>query len=230
MIPFFNNLCYNIYIPNNKYYYIEVLLLTKLFLIRHGESEWNCLNKIQGQKNTLLTNLGEKQALYLGNRLIDEKIDIIYTSDLIRAYNTAEIISKRINKPLVINKSIREINFGSWEGLTIEEIQNQYKDEYLIWLKEPDKLDIKGFENLRSLQNRAMESVNDIILENSGKSVAIVSHGAILKTIILGLLCIDISHYKNISLSNVSLSIIECRDFNNVLLLFNDVSHLKELF
>ena len=203
--------------------------MTKIFLIRHGQSEWNCLNKIQGQKNTLLTDLGKKQALYLGNRLIDEKIDIIYTSDLIRAYNTAEIISNRINKPLIVNKSIREINFGLWEGLTIQEIKERYKDEYSIWLKEPDKLNIQGFENLISLQERAMKSINEIILKNNGKNIAIVSHGAILKTIILGLLGIDICHYKNISLSNASLSMIECRDFNNVLILFNDISHLKEL-
>lgn len=203
--------------------------MTRIFLIRHGQSEWNHLNKIQGQKNTLLTELGKKQALYLGNRLIDEKIDIIYTSDLNRAYNTAEIISKKINKPLIVNESIREINFGLWEGLTIEDIKNHYKDEYSIWLKEPDKLNIQGFENLISLQERAMKSINEIISENHGKNIAIVSHGAILKTMILGLLSIDISHYKNISLSNVSLSIIECRDFNNVLMLFNDVSHLKGL-
>ena len=203
--------------------------MTKIFLIRHGQSEWNSLNKVQGQQNTILTDLGKKQALCLGDRLIDANIDIIYTSDLIRAYNTAEIISKRINKPLVANESIREINFGLWEGLTIQEIQTRYKKEYFTWLKEPDKLNIEGLENLMTLQKRAMKYVNEILLENNGKNIAIVSHGAILKTIILGLLGIDISHYKNITLSNVSLSIIECRDFNNVLVLFNDISHLKEL-
>lgn len=203
--------------------------MTKIFLIRHGQSEWNSLNKIQGQKDTILTDLGKKQALFLGNRLIDEKIDVIYTSDLTRAYNTAEIISNKINKPLVVNETIREINFGLWEGLTIEEIKNLYKDEYSTWIKEPEKLNIQGFENLISLQKRAINAVNEIILENLGKNIAIVSHGAILKTMILGLLGIDISHYKNISLSNVSLSIIECREFNNVLILFNDISHLKEL-
>lgn len=203
--------------------------MTKIFLIRHGQSEWNSLNKVQGQQNTILTDLGKKQALCLGDRLIDANIDIIYTSDLIRAYNTAEIISKRINKPLVANESIREINFGLWEGLTIQELQTKYKNEYFTWLKEPDKLNIEGLENLMTLQKRAMKYVNEILLENNGKNIAIVSHGAILKTIILGLLGIDISHYKNITLSNVSLSIIECRDFNNVLVLFNDISHLKEL-
>lgn len=203
--------------------------MTKLFLIRHGQSEWNSLNKIQGQQNTILTELGKKQALSLGERLINENIDIIYTSDLIRAYNTAEIISKKINKPVISNNAIREINFGIWEGLTIQEIKLKYKDDYSIWLKEPHKLNIEGLENLTILQERAMKYINEIMLQNEGKNIAIVSHGAILKTIILGLLNIPISHYKNITLSNVSLSIVECRDYNNVLVLFNDISHSKEL-
>ncbi|MDR7856182.1 histidine phosphatase family protein [Tissierella sp.] len=203
--------------------------MTKIYLIRHGQSEWNKLNKIQGQRDTLLTELGKNQALLLGDRLANENIDMIYTSDLTRAYDTAKAISNRINKPLFVSDSIREINFNLWEGLTNEEVQEKYKDEYSIWLREPHKLNIQGVETLNSLQERAMKYINKIIKENNNKSIAIVSHGAILKTIILGLLDIEISHYKNISLSNVSLSIIECRDFNNVLKLLNDTSHLKEL-
>ncbi len=203
--------------------------MTRIYLIRHGQSEWNKSNKIQGQHDTKLTELGKNQAMLLGNSLINENIDIIYTSDLTRAYDTAEIISNIINKPLIASNLIREINFGVWEGLTSNEVKENYKDEYNIWLKEPDKLNIQGLERLEDLQKRAMTFMNRIVQENSNKNIAIVSHGAILKTIILGLLDIEISHYKNISLSNVSLSIIEYRDFNKVLKLLNDTSHLKEL-
>lgn len=203
--------------------------MTKIFLIRHGQSEWNKLNKIQGQKNTILTELGEKQALYMGNRLINEKIDIIYTSDLKRAYDTAKIISNEINKPLISSDAIREINFGPWEGLNTEELLDKYKDEYLTWNKEPDKLNMDGVETLEDLKNRGMKYINNIIKENQNKNIAIVSHGAMLKVIILGLLGMEMSYYKNISLNNVSLSIVECRDYNNVLTLLNDTSHLKEI-
>ncbi len=204
-------------------------MLVKLFLIRHGQSEWNKLNMIQGQKNTILTDLGKEQALSLGNRLINEDIDIIYTSDLSRAYTTAKIISDIIHKPLVASELLREINFGPWEGLSIEEIQKKYNFEYSIWLKEPQSLNMKGAETLQILQERVMKYINYIIDENKGKNIAVVSHGATLKALILGLLDIDISHYKNISLKNVSLSIIEFRDYNRVLTSLNDISHLKEL-
>lgn len=184
---------------------------------------------IQGQTNTMLTDLGKEQAFSLGKRLLKEDIDIIYTSDLLRAYTTAKIIANTIHKPLVSSEFIREINFGPWEGLSFEEIKEKYSEEYFTWLKEPDKLNINGAETLQIVQNRALKYIDYIIRENKDKNIAIVSHGAILKTIILGLLDINLSHYKNISLNNVSLSIIEFRDYNRVLTLFNDISHLKEL-
>jgi len=203
--------------------------LTRLYLIRHGQSEWNILSKVQGQKDARLTDLGREQAKKIGKRLIDEDIDIIYSSDLSRALETAEIISSIINKPVIESREIREINFGLWEGLTLEEIQDKYAEEYLIWMKSPDKLTLEGAETLESLKNRVMPFVDKIITENKNKNIAIVSHSASLKIIILNLLGIGNGFYKNISLRNVSLSIVECRKYNNVLTLLNDTSHLKEL-
>ncbi len=203
--------------------------MKKIFLIRHGQSEWNKLYKIQGQQDTMLTDLGRKQAVRIGSRLINENVDIIFTSDLARAFDTANIISGIINKPLVVSQDIREINFGKWEGLTLQNIKEMYRDEYSLWLKEPDRLEIEGAETLKKLEARIMNWINNIIMESRENNIAIVSHSATLKTIILGLLGIDISHYKNITLHNVSLSIVECREYNNVLTMLNDTSHLKEL-
>lgn len=204
--------------------------MTKIYLIRHGESEWNKLSKVQGQQNAMLTDFGREQAKKLGNRLIEENIDIIYSSNLSRALETATIISNIINRPLIKSEGIREMNFGIWEGLTLKEIQDKYKEEYQIWMKEPEKLKLEGAETLEMLKNRLMGFVNKLIVENNGKNIAIVSHGAALKIIILNLLGMGNSFYKNISLKNVSLSLIECRQYNNVLTLLNDTSHLKELY
>ena len=202
--------------------------MTKLYLIRHGQSEWNILSKVQGLKDANLTNIGREQARKLGKRLIDENIDIIFSSDLSRALETAEIISSLINKPVVESKEIQEINFGPWEGLTLAEIQKKYKEEYLIWMKKPDKFKLEGAETLDNLKNRVMKYVEKVLIENKDKNIAIVSHNATLKIIILNLLGMGNAFYKNISLNNVSLSIIECRQYNNVLTLLNDTSHLKE--
>lgn len=203
--------------------------MTKIYLIRHGESEWNKLKKVQGQVNTQLTELGKIQAKAMGNRLIKENIDIIYTSDLSRAFDTAKIIGKTLNRPINITESIREINFGVWEGLTNLEVQQKYKDQYNIWIKNPEKLNLNGAENLESLKNRVMLWTSSILQENMGKNIAIVSHSATLKVLLLSLLDIPLYNYKNFSISNLGLNIIELRQYNNVLIKFNDISHLEGL-
>lgn len=203
--------------------------MTKIYLIRHGQSEWNVLNKIQGQVNTELTELGKKQGQAIANRLMNSNIDFIYSSDLNRALDTAKIIAEKINKPLVINESLREINFGVWEGLTGIELRKDYKEEQKTWRKSPEKLILPGAESLEVLSERVMKWMNSILKENCGKDIAIVSHSATLKIMLLGLLDMPLTHYKNFTFSNVGLSIVELRNYNNVLINLNDISHLEGL-
>ena len=202
--------------------------MKKIFLVRHGESEWNKLKKVQGQKDIPLTEKGIEQAKLIGKRLINEGIEKIYTSDLKRAYDTASIIGKMLNIDVIPLKELREINFGIWEGLTTDIIKSKFSKERELWLKNPEMLKVKGAESILELQLRAMNEINKIISNNNIDNVLIVSHSATLKTIILGLLNMDISHFKNMTLNNVSLSIIEFRQYNRVLTLLNDTSHLKE--
>jgi len=202
--------------------------MKKLYLVRHGESEWNKLKKVQGQKDILLTERGVEQAKLIGKRLKEEGIEKIYTSDLKRAYDTASIIGEILKIEVIPLKELREINFGIWEGLTSDIINSEFSKEHELWLKKPEQLKIEGAESIIDLQLRAMKGVNKIINDNNINNILIVSHSATLKTIILGLLNMDISHFKNITLNNVSLSIIEFRQYNRVLSLLNDTNHLKE--
>ena len=202
--------------------------MKKLYLVRHGESEWNKLKKVQGQKDILLTERGVEQAKLIGKRLKEEGIEKIYTSDLKRAYDTASIIGEILKIEVIPLKELREINFGIWEGLTSDIINFEFSKEHELWLKKPEQLKIEGAESIIDLQLRAMKGVNKIINDNNINNILIVSHSATLKTIILGLLNMDISHFKNITLNNVSLSIIEFRQYNRVLSLLNDTNHLKE--
>ncbi|HHV46691.1 MAG TPA: histidine phosphatase family protein [Tissierellia bacterium] len=204
--------------------------MTKIYLARHGESQWNILKMIQGQKDVPLTEKGINQAKLLGKRLKGEKIKKIYSSDLLRAYETAKIVGEIINVEVIALKEFREINFGIWEGMSNDELYKYYEEEYELWLRNPEKLILEGAETLYDLQKRAISGINKIIntKDSSINNILIVSHSATIKAIILGLLDMDISHYKNLALDNVSLSIIEFRKYNNVLKLFNDTSHVKE--
>lgn len=202
--------------------------MQKLYLVRHGQSEWNYHRKVQGQQDTVLTEQGRIQAKKIGSRLKNEEIDLIYSSDLKRAYETAHIIGEELNTKVIPMEHFREIAFGSWEGKTIEYLNASNQKQHLTWLKEPHKFIMEGAETLYELQERAMYGVNQILNENPGKNILIVSHGATLKTIILGLLDMDIKYYNRLTLGNVSLTVVEFRDYNRVLKLLNDTCHLRE--
>lgn len=154
---------------------------------------------------------------------------MIFSSDLKRAHDTAMIIGELLNLEVKSLKELREISFGVWEGLTTKEIMEKYMNEHIIWMTEPHKLNLPKAEKLIDLQERLLSIVNDIIKKNKNKNILIVSHGASIKALILGILGIDISNYNKFSIGNTSLSIIEYRDYTPVIRVLNDTSHLKEV-
>lgn len=203
--------------------------MKKIFLVRHGESKWNVLKKIQGQQDVPLTDRGKSQAYQIGDRLLSEKIDSIYSSDLKRAYDTAAIIGKKLQIDVNPMTELREISFGQWEGASYDKIYSTNHKEIILWRKAPEKLNIDGIESLKKLQLRAMSAVKKIINSETGNNILIVSHSATLKTIILGLLNIDLANFKNLTLDNVSLTIVEFRNYNRVLKVLNDTNHIREI-
>jgi len=203
--------------------------MNRLFLVRHGETEWNTMKRVQGHTDTTLTEKGVDQARRISNRLYKENIDVIYASDLRRAYRTAEIIGDKLNLGVHSLQELREINFGCWEGLTANEVKEKYREEHLLWMKEAHKLILPGAETLLDVQQRIVKTVLELLKIHNNKNILLVSHGTAIKTLILGILDIDISNYNKISLDNTSLSIIEFRDFNPVIRQLNDTSHLGEV-
>lgn len=201
----------------------------KLYLVRHGESEWNILSKVQGQSNTNLTNKGREQARKAARRLMKEKIDVIFSSDLNRALDTAKIIGEILGLEVNTLEELREIRFGVWEGLTTQEIIDKYNNEHIIWMTEPHKLNLPNAESLIDLQERLLRIVNILFKDNGDKNILIVSHGASIKALILGLLGIDISFYNKLTISNTSISIVENKDYSTILRVLNDTSHLREV-
>lgn len=200
--------------------------MTKLYIVRHGETEWNKLSRTQGCGNDLsLSQSGKLQAEAIANRFKNIPIDAIYSSDLKRAYDTALEISKVISIPVNITTDFREMNFGCWEGLTTDEIKSTYKETFEIWKADPKEVVIPDGETLISLQNRVINKVNEIIKQHTGKNIIIVSHGISIKMLILSILCMDISYLSRVRISNTGLSIIEYGD-EPVLTLFNDTCHL----
>lgn len=204
--------------------------MTKLYLIRHGETEWNIQNRYQGNTDIPLSFVGKMQAQAIANRMKNFEIDAIYSSDLSRAYDTAQYIAKEKNIDVQIIPQLKEINFGEWEGFTISELEKIYGDDYKRFFLEPHKYPFPGEGTMEAVQMRIKKALDRITSYNENSKIMIVSHGGILKVLIMSLLNIDLSFYKSFWLGNTSLSIIDKKDSDKwVLSLLNDRCHLNKV-
>lgn len=160
--------------------------MTTVYLIRHAEAEGNIYRRCHGQYNSLLTSRGEEQAEHLAQRFRDIHIDAVYASDLYRAEHTALAIAE--SKGLTVEKreALREINMGEWEDRTWAELPMFYPEHAHLWSAEPWKCHVPKGESIMEAGQRVYDELVNIVKENRGKTIAVVSHG----TAIRGVLCI----------------------------------------
>ena len=203
--------------------------MLKLYLIRHGETSWNSESKTQGCKNIQLSDKGILQGRLLAEKLksSDDEFKKVFSSDLDRCYLTAKSIDEVLNLGIEINKGFREMSFGDWEGLTIDEIKRTYLNEYTKWRNEPCMATIPRGEGLKTVQKRCLDALENIFQRYNDGSIIIVSHGVAIKTMILGLLGLDLKHFYSLSIGNASMNKIEFRDYGPVITNLNDSCHLQ---
>lgn len=201
---------------------------TTVLLIRHGETEWNTLGKFQGCTDIDLSEEGIKQAELLKNRLKGE-FDYIYTSPLSRAFETAKILVKDADKEVAIANEIREINFGEWEGLTLNEISEKYPEIFKAWRTDKKESYICGGDSsIHNAVNRAKKCILDMVSKHKGKRIAIVAHGGIIKAGLIGLFEWDMTMYHKITLGNTCINTVTfSEDLTPVLAGLNDTNHLN---
>lgn len=156
----------------------------KLFLIRHGQTDWNIEGKIQGSCDIELNAAGIKQAEELSNKVLENKyiFSRIYSSPQRRAVKTAEILSKAANVEYVPLEGLEEINFGEWEGLTWPEVREKYPTEYEEWYKNRRYTKPPKGESYQDMLQRVLTAMHKIIRENCD-NVVIVTHSAVIMCI-----------------------------------------------
>ncbi len=155
----------------------------KLYLVRHGETDWNIQNKIQGKSDTVLNETGKKQAEALAGLLKENyTIDAVYTSPQKRALETAQVIGRGMGIEPIIKQGLEEMSLGKWEGYSWRQVRELFPEEYGIWHKNRRyQLPPEG-ESYQQLLDRLLESLNGIIAENTG-NVLIVTHSAVIMTL-----------------------------------------------
>lgn len=205
--------------------------MTKLYLVRHGETEWNKSGRIQGKTDTELSDEGMKQAQQLAKRLVAEDINFVYSSSLKRAFKTAEIIIENRKCGIVKSDQYHEICLGPWEGMTINDIIEKYGEHYRVYREDPANFKLPGAETFMDLSDRTYNAIKEIVSSHKGSNILVVSHGTAIKAAIIKILGIDIINYNKFKIDNASISVIGFTDNSPdkpVIFCLNDTSHLIE--
>jgi len=153
---------------------------TRLCVVRHGETDWNAGKRIQGQIDIPLSALGHAQARATGNALQDEGFAALYSSDLIRARQTAEATAHLAHLPLQLSPGLRERHYGIFEGLTYEEAAARFPQEYARHHARDPRFVPEGGESLLDLAARIGKTCEDIARRHAGEAVVLFTHGGVL--------------------------------------------------
>ncbi|MBS4960081.1 MAG: histidine phosphatase family protein [Clostridiales bacterium] len=202
--------------------------MVRIHLVRHGQTEWNTQKRYQGVTDIPLDCVGMKQAQIVGQRFASIPIDKVYTSPLKRALVTAQAIASAANVPVIEDDAFTEICFGYWEGKTVGELMETHKEEYTAFWNAPATATFPGEGSLANVAKRVMKGVERIVKENDGKTLVIVSHGGLIRVIILSLMGLDLELYRRTWLDNTSISTVEIREKGNFLVTLNDKAHIDQ--
>ncbi len=181
--------------------------MSKIYLIRHGETDSNLGHKFQGQIDLPLNGMGLNQARKMARYLADKHIDVIYCSSMLRACMTAAELALSKNMPYKPLDLLREISFGDWEGLEYSEITRRWPEQMDAFLHRPEEWVPPNGETFTAAQRRCQLAFDRIFAEQGhDKNIAIVSHGGIIRLQLCLALGIPLNNLWRLSVYNVSVS------------------------
>lgn len=194
--------------------------MTKFFILRHGETEWNHEhNRYCGRSDIPLSPTGIEQALLVSEALRDVAFDLIITSPLQRAKNTATLIKDHLNlqKETITDGRLLEIDFGKWEGLTRKEIEKNYSDGWTKWLRDPTNINAGEIgETANEVYNRTLSFYKETINKYPNATILIVAHNTVNRLFITGTLGLPFNNYRQFIQSNTGISILDWNSKNEI--------------
>jgi broad specificity phosphatase PhoE len=170
--------------------------VTTVYLARHGESDWNAANRFQGHSDRPLTDEGRRQAEALAELVATENVDAIYSSPLIRALETARIVAVRTGLEVIEVDGLREVNTGSWSGLSREEVRERFPEGFERWVSGGSGWE--DGETYEEMAERTLEAVSRIAEAHPGGRVLVVSHGGPIRAIQAAANGMDIHEYRRL--------------------------------
>ena len=199
---------------------------TEIILIRHGETEWNSQQRMQGHSNSDLSSVGQAQIQALGQWMKNVPFDHIYSSDSLRAKQTAEAITQFSGHKLKIDLRLREKNLGVFEGLTSEEARERHPEVFRLFKTAGSKYVIDEGESTQQLQDRALEIVNEIRIKHPEERVLLVTHGGFIRVVMKHSLGLSLETPTRFLIRNTGVFRLVCED-KWIVSQMGGVSHLE---
>ena len=197
-----------------------------VYLIRHGETHWNVEQRILGATDIGLTETGRLQARALREAFSDRPIHAVYSSDLSRAYQTAEILAAPHHLEVRTHTGLREMNQGELEGMTFEELRDQRPEFLESWRQDPSTVVIPGGESLIQLQERAWSALKEVVESHPGDTIALVSHNLAIVAALCRLLGLSLSRFRQLRQGYTGVSLLEYGKLGWAVHSMNVMTHL----
>lgn len=202
-------------------------MVRTLFLVRHGQTDWNKQGRFQGHTDVPLNRRGRQQAAALADYLATAGIEVIYSSDLVRARETAQPLAQAAKIPLQTEGRLREMSFGRLEGLTAAQIEARYPDHFPAYRQDSVNTPPPGGESFQQMLQRVGRALEDLAAANEAKKVLVTAHGGSLKALLCYLLELDPHQRWRLILNNGSVTILRWQRRGAFLERLNDTSHLS---
>lgn len=177
------------------------------YLARHGQTLSNVMLRYAGRDPESLTDLGRSQVTQLAKRLITCDIGQIWTSDIVRARESARIVGRLIGAPIRTDVRLSEMLMGPWEGLTESQVAARYPDAYELWQETPHLVELDGRETLDMLLSRVTSVMREAA--DATRPVLLVTHVAVIRVAILDVFAMPLGGYRSLSIKNADCFVVE---------------------
>jgi probable phosphoglycerate mutase len=202
--------------------------VTRILVIRHGQTAWNADSRIQGHTDIALDALGEWQAERLALALGDEPLDVLYSSDLARARQTAAPLAARKQMQVRVDPGLRERGFGEFEGLSFKQIEQRWPEQAAAWRQRDPDFGARGGEVLRDFRDRVVAVVTRLAQTHRGQSIALVTHGGVLDLLYREATRVALDAPRTWQVANAGINRLLRSEQGLVLVGWADVGHLDK--
>jgi len=200
--------------------------MTRILLTRHGQTEWNRVERFRGQLDVPLNDLGRAQARALARKLATWPVAALYAGPLGRTRETAQPLAEALGLPVHILDGLLDINYGQWAGRTPEEVAQAEPEAHALWRSAPHLARPTGGETLQDVRERAVAALQGAIAAHPGQTIVLVGHQVVNKVLLCAVLGLDNSHFWRIRQDNACLNVLEHHDGVFEIVTLNDTCHL----